>query len=113
MRNLNLYSTILFQTVLGSLLLPWVSIIRDWPFALSDLTIALSKFNIVPTEHYVQLVVGAAVLGAFMPNVVQSKRTRFRIVFASAGLLMTLAMNLHFAEPFNAIDSLNGDSGTT
>lgn len=47
MRNLNLYSNILFLTVLGSLLLPWVSIIRDWPFALSGLTIALSKFNIV------------------------------------------------------------------
>ena len=99
-RSLSPLSTALFLVVLASLFLPWMSIVKGWPFALSGLSIVMGKFNIPPTEHYAMAATGSALAGAILPNVVPRRRTWLRVLFSALGILAMGLMVLHVSPQF-------------
>ena len=75
--------------------MPWLSIVRDWPFALTGFNIALGKYNIQPTESYVLMVAALAIAGAILPNVLPRRKTWSRAVLALTGILVLILMRYH------------------
>ena len=95
MRHLGSVSTGGFVIALAGFIMPWLSIIRDWPFALIGFNIALGKYNIQPTEYYALMAAAAAVSGAILPNVLPRRKTWTRTVLALSGILLLLLMRFH------------------
>ena len=75
--------------------MPWLSIVRDWPFALTGFNLALGKYNIQPTESYVLIVAALAIAGAVLPNVLPRRKTWSRAVLALTGILVLILMRYH------------------
>ena len=75
--------------------MPWLSIARDWPFAVTGFNIALGKYNIQPTEYYVLLVAAVAAAGAILPNTLPRRKTWSRTVLAVLGILLLVLMRYH------------------
>ena len=95
MRQLGNVSTVGFVAALAGFILPWLSIVRDWPFALVGYNIALGKYNIQPTEYYALMAAVIGVAGAALPNVLPRRKTWTRTVLALLGLLVLLLMRFH------------------
>ena len=95
MRQLGNVSTVGFVAALAGFILPWLSIVRDWPFALVGYNIALGKYNIQPTEYYALMAAVIGVAGAALPNVLPRRKTWTRAVLALLGLLVLLLLRFH------------------
>ena len=95
MRQLGTVSTVSFAAALAGFILPWVSILRDWPFALVGYNIALGKHNIQPTETYVLMAAVIGVAGAGLPNVLPRRKTWTRTILALLGLIVLVLLRFH------------------
>jgi len=95
MRELGSLSTVGFCIALAGFIMPWLSIVRDLPFAVTGFNIALGKYNIQPTEYYVLLVAAMAVGGVILPNVMTRRKTWSRAVLALSAILALVLMRYH------------------
>ena len=101
MRHVDRYITVLFAVVVPAfLIMPWISIVEDWPFALSGMALAFEKYNIQPTEYYALAAVVIAGTGAIGPHFLPRRKTLTRVGLAFAGMGLTLLMHIHPPEGY-------------
>ena len=97
-------STVGFVIALAGFIMPWLSVIKNWPFALIGYKIAMGQFNIPPTEYYALGIAALAAGGAVLPHVVPRRRTIQRILFAALGILLMLLMRIHLPDGLNEVE---------
>lgn len=76
-------------------ILPWLSIVQDWPFTPVSYNITLGKYNIQPTEYYALIAAVIGVAGTALPNVLRRRKTWIWTILALPGLIALRLMRFH------------------
>lgn len=104
MQHLGTISSLGFGIALVGFVMPWLSIIKNWPFALVGWKVATGAYNIPPTEYYILAVGAASACGAVLPHVFPQQRRRQRVLLAALGLGLLGLMRLYLPEGFAEVE---------